>query len=693
MADSLDDIFGPPVTQPQSNGQSLDDILGPAHVNTPPSVKDPNFLQRFGSDLSSRYQNVENLKNQYGAGKINFPSAYVGAMGQVGAGALADLPTEMGKSLASGVGNELKNEWHDVRPEIRQPIEGAISTGVNYLKNSVPGQFAADMAHSAGEDFSSVHKQIEQHPSMKAVVEGGANIVNAGLMKPVMSGITQLGKDTLGAAVSPVTNPIKSALLKANTIPEEHVANFWQNKVTPEQAKHVAGLKYDYADKVGGALSPEKNDQFIDSAYNAIMPKEGKYNFTPSPVVKDVLDEIGTYRGTPLTLRDAQQAEEYINKRISYQPNGMLTGDSVDLLKIKKALRNTINSATEADMLGGSDGWQAWQDGKKAWSAAGILTDINNITNKSVFADQPAASLKRNLARWGSKSSKIAGLDPEEMDLVKDAIKNDFAHDLIRTGSSRLVPIGTAALGLGTGHGLLGAMGGTATSWGGRNLGFARQLAKMGDLVDAIGSRLPENPAGYSPTSPQEIIPPLQITNQRPQTVMDRFRYNQGINERARGPVVHGQEPTPQPLLPSPEKMRPNELIGAGNEIRPQTPEEYKAAVAARQRAAVLGLTPDVQANNWRNYFRKQYSPTFDAMESSSKKEKMNQIADMYAKKESIDPRQMRQWVEESLADQQYTADALDQPFSSTAIAEALKRATGKAKGGRIAFKLKKKKK
>lgn len=325
-------------------------------------------------------------------------------------------------------------------------------------------------AYSAGEAPS-----IEQMPEYaKTGAELGAGI---GAALPMAT------RAILGTAGS-----IKSGVGKMFTPIEQHAENFWQNRVTPAQAKQVASIKYDLADKTGGALSPEKRNEFLDESAGAGREKSA---VPRSQLVQNTLDNLEKTRGEPLTLRQAQSLEEDINNAITYQPNGMLTPESTQLLKIKRALRSTLNGATPEDMVGGAEGWGAWQDAKKAYSAAAILTDIKNMIGKATYSTQPASQLERNLARWSLKSSNTAGLDPEEMDFVKDAIKTDFAHEILRTGSSRLLPIARGALGLATGHGALGAIAGTVEGMGLRNAGFANQLERMKPLADAIGERLP----------------------------------------------------------------------------------------------------------------------------------------------------------------------------------------------------------
>ncbi len=333
-----------------------------------------------------------------------------------------------------------------------------------------------------------------------------------------LGGILPLADSAIGIAgkgVEAITpNIIKNFAKNATTSIEEHANNFWNKRASPDNANRIAQFKYDLADQSGAMLSPRANDTFAQNALNSVMGGEGKYKFTPTGAVKDVLDEINKHQGSALSLKDAQQLEEYINSRITYQPNGILTPESNDLLKIKRALRGTINGATPEDLSSGGNGWNEWNDAKKAYSARGILTDLNNIIDKSVNTDQPANALKRNLSKWSLKSTTRSGLEDTEMDLVKDAIRDNFAKEIMRTGGSRLAPIGATALGMGTGHGFLGAVTGTAGGMGGRNAAFANQLAKIGDIADAVGERLPSlknNLYQRFEDVPEHVLTPLQI--------------------------------------------------------------------------------------------------------------------------------------------------------------------------------------
>lgn len=458
--------------------------------STPPPP--PSFMDRMNRSVKDYALSAgEDLDKQAIAGTIN-PFSYAmqktGRAGSaIGSGvynAVTAIPRATWALATLGDKTTTPPELTNAANAVGDYASGVIQKGGNYINNLGMGDnyTGPSMAQLAKQDYYSIpeegRKDIESLPGMLGTMVPAATLTDTlTAAKPFI--------DEAAAAKKP------GFIANAMASPEEHAQNFWDNRVTPDQSNHIAMIKYAEADRSGAMLKPELNDKFAEAARSSLLDNKGKYDFKPTGVVKDVLDQIGNHAGTPLTLKDAQQLEEFINSRISYQPNGFLTPESNDLLKIKKTLRDTLHGASEGDLVDPA-GWQSWKDAKKAYSARGILTDIKNMIDKSAHADQPASQLKRNIARWSNKKANIAGLNPDEMDLVKDSIKHDFAHELLRTGSSRLVGIGSTALGVGTGHGLIGGVIGTGTAGIGRNLGFAHQLGKMGSLVDAIGDRLPD---------------------------------------------------------------------------------------------------------------------------------------------------------------------------------------------------------
>lgn len=491
MADqqSLEDILGPAGNESQTDNPSLDAILGPsanAPINAAPSPK--NIIQRTGEDVAQRLNNLQNIQANVDAGKISAPSGFIQRMGEVAGAGFGDPTMEMAKSAGEYIPDAIKNWGSGVAQRAGQMVPESYSGAVNKSLSAMP-QFQQAHPEISG-DIGAALNVAGILPTAEGI-QGVGNFAKNGIKAFDKSGIDDFTRSGLSGLndrkpVAAGSTSVKSSMFDE---PEQQAANFWQNRATPDQARHVAGIKYDIADQAGGALSPDKRNQFIDAAQGANKGADGKI-VPPSPLAQKILDNLSETRGQPLTLRGAQNIEEGINSNIEYQPNGQLTKDSVQLLKIKKALRNTIDSATPQDMTGGPDGWQAWQDGKKAYAASGILTDINNMINKSTYADQPAAQLKRNIARWGNKSSTLGSLSVDEMDLVKDSIKNNFADDMLRTGSSRLLPIAGAAMGI-TGHGPIGSMVAGAIGKVSRGAAYARQLDKMGAFADAIGERLP----------------------------------------------------------------------------------------------------------------------------------------------------------------------------------------------------------
>lgn len=673
MTDTLPDGFSvdPVDTTQPPDGFKVDALPAGFTADSKPE-EPPGFLSRVGTDWSQRAQNIGQITNPiHGVGQV------AGGINDVAKEAISSginaIPDKYKKNL-SAWGEEVAQSpiIQKFAPYAKQGMENIQSWEKEYPETT---KYAEDIGNIAGAA-----------PVVKGL-SGGLGILGDSMVGSGTKTATMAAKDAVNSAKNP------SFVKRAVSDPEKQMQDFWQHRVTPDQANHIAALKYGEAEKAGASLISELNDKFIDNAKKAVGAETAHGSAVPpSDLAQKILNNLDeNARGQPLTLRGAQELEEKINKQITYQPNGLLTPESADLLKIKKTLRDTINSAQPQNMIGGPQGWQAWNEAKRAYSARGILTDLHNIMEKSSIADQPGSALKRNLARWSIKPSSTAGLDLNEMDLVKDSIKNDFAHEILRSGSSRLVPIGAAALGVGTGNGFLGATAGTLGAMGGRNLGFARQLGKMGDLADAIGERLPNI------TSEAPVPTPLALPNYRVQNAAEK------LANAAKGQVVGGVQigaaplaseaenfaaqspnwstpyPSEQKMLPSPSSANPSEYqVSPWGTVKGGVPYDN----TMRQRAAEIGLTPDVaraqntmQETNFMQKFAEQKA-----------NEKAAQEAAAWANK----PPEIKTMIDRGLANQQDLSEAVGDGVTRNDITEALLRARqGKAKGGRIAFKMK----
>ncbi len=552
---SLDDILGPPQSAPT---QSLEDILG-----TSAQGQAAGAGSAYGEALANAIPFGQRITSGMGA---------LGAAA-MGAGNVGDLYNQ------AQANTKATAEAHPTASTLGS-LTGAVTSlplipsGYKFIKGAgVPegasviskfGNLAGQMGRSAlvGAPTTAAYSAGEA-PTIKDMPEAALTGAEwgAGLSAVV---------PPMGAVASKAGTMMGNLAKKASTPIEEHASNFWFDKVTPEQAKQVSNLKYNEAGQAGGILTPEKRDDFINAAQGARKGADGSI-VPPSPLAQKILDNLEETRGQPLTLRGAQNIEQDINANISYQPNGMLTPESVQLLKIKKALRNTIDGATQNDIVGGGDGWRAWKEAKQAYSAVGILTDMNNMINKAAYSDQPGNQLRRQLSRWSLKPGASNGLNPEEMDLVKDAIHNNFSNELLRTAGSRLTSIGAAVAGL-TGHGILGAVGAPAISQMGRNTAFANQLEKMAPLVEAVGERLPGNMKGFYEEhedvpdtlfkdrgliDPKFRIAPSEKQSYIPMTP-DQIAHAQAVMNRTGNPVTTPYSGAPvspamQKFLPSPQ--------------------------------------------------------------------------------------------------------------------------------------------
>lgn len=288
-----------------------------------------------------------------------------------------------------------------------------------------------------------------------------------------------------GGAVPVVANGISKAL------------GTGAQQFTAAEAKGMANQAYKKADELGGMLSPQVTNTFIADASKSLKPQtEAGLLVAGKSAATDLTDRLTGLVDKPLSLQSAQEVDEELGNLISkeYGITG-LSKDGKKMLDLQTAFRKSLNDATPENggILGNKDGFSAWQEGKKLWSKAAQLRDVETIINKAQLADQPANAIRSGFRTLANNPARLRSYDPEIRGLIRNAAKHGVVGNLLRVAGSRLLPIvagggGFVAGGpIGAGVSLAGAEG---LSYGARKAGQTLATSKANAISQAISNKI-----------------------------------------------------------------------------------------------------------------------------------------------------------------------------------------------------------
>lgn len=263
---------------------------------------------------------------------------------------------------------------------------------------------------------------------------------------------------TTGAAI-PIIGNVASAglqrLAKPGTI-----------QATSDDIRGLASQQYKLASDNGGVLKPEFTDKFLDVIEQAKPKTElGQMLSKNDPLVK-LADDIAGKRGKALTLDEAQEFDELLGDLIdSHTELGRVTKQGKKLLDIQTQFRQSIDAASDADIEGGKQGFEALKEGRKLWSKAARLRDIEKIISRAEMTENPSTAIKTGFRTLASNPNRLRGYSIEERKLIEKAAKSGVITDLARVAGSRLNPI------------IAGSTGGLGSAAAAQGLGMASRGA------------------------------------------------------------------------------------------------------------------------------------------------------------------------------------------------------------------------
>lgn len=526
-----------------------------------------------------------------------------------------DKPTQQSPE-SGGRMDFIKQQWNrslsgDLNPAeagyniVGKGIAGAATDAIGKVVSAVVPQAAKDMA---GKGAQSVADFIDRHDPQTSDALLGISQAVPVLQKqyPRISNLADSTADILGFA--PIAKAIPGAVGKAAdmvaSIPDigtklPGILGDTSSFMSPVSAiniptmggaslaRKVGSSVGDIAGALRGGSDILSSSQLQDISRRGYGAADGAVDLVPVSDSNNILDKVTSHasrtdegkafagdnivdktaadfenlRGKPLSIQGAMEVDSNLGDRIAEAKRSGQSNSVIRLQQMQNTFRNGIFNS-------GIEGAEGGQEGIQAWAAAMKMRDIERIEQVAASSDNPAKTMATQARNLLKSPLKSWGYRPEEIAALESASRTGILTDALRVAGSRLGPIAGGAAGFATG-GLPGMAAASAGDY------VASSLARSG--AGALqGSRL---------NSVKRLI------GNRPEIAEMTAPAGQGTAPLSQGPK----------LLPAPA---PDIITDSSGATRLQTPVERDAAIAARQRADSIGMTPDIAAIQARNASR-----------------------------------------------------------------------------------------
>lgn len=377
------------------------------------------------------------------------------------------------------------------------------------------------------------------------------------------------------------------------------VTNILENNTSGSQPKpeipsasdvrSLASQAYKTADQQGAVLYPESTNKFIEKA-SAVLPQTeaGKIVSGETATTK-LIDRLQLLRDKHLNLQSAQEIDSALGDAMTSEVDpltGKMNAEGNKLLKIQTALRDTIDNASQNDLVGGSKGFDTWNQGRQLWSASAKMNDIERIMNRADMTDNPATAIKSGFRTLASNPSRLRGYTPEEISAIQRAAKTGVLTGTLKFLGSRLISSMSGAIAGAAGGGSVGAglgmVGGAAVGTPMRNAAAALQANRGNSVLNAIANRpIVQKSMGITPP-----IQPSQPSLMAPASTMLLEGEGQ-LKPQGLLPAPQQNEGAPQNASPSPAISSFLTTPTGGGQVKPGLFDRVIKAESSGNQSAV----------------------------------------------------------------------------------------------------------
>lgn len=416
----------------------------------------------------------------------------------------------LGPKIAAGVGTlpaKLAAEGVELFTGNQAPsISDIYKSGVNMYSGLGKQAFKDDPILATGATIAGGLKTGGQIARTKAGTKAFDWASRGGLGAKVLKGgaIGATGGAVSGAGSSDVGEELSGALqggalgfgIGAGAPVVGNAINKLNTKTiipSSEQIREKGGELFKLAEQKGGILKPEVADEFYNKVLSIKPQTEAGQVFKGSSPVTDILNNVSSLKGKPLTLDAAKEVDEALGDMAysTMDKFGKLSAEGKKFLDMQTALRKTIEKADENMIIGGKEGFEAVKEARKLWAASLRLRDVEKIIQNAERMEQPSTSIKAGFRTLLRNGDRIKGYTPQEVKALEKAAKTGVVTDFFRLAGSGLVPIGSGFVGFSAGPigGVMGSAAGFAVQQGSKAIANARQLSRAQNAAKTIAEK------------------------------------------------------------------------------------------------------------------------------------------------------------------------------------------------------------
>ncbi|HEY2417121.1 MAG TPA: hypothetical protein VGH84_04325, partial [Steroidobacteraceae bacterium] len=291
----------------------------------------------------------------------------------------------------------------DVGGTVGTAVKGAQGLVANALEPAVGTLAARDIA-ALPEAFPLAGRELgapnaAATPSLGDVRQGVRNVLTEPWRKDPVTGEP---KPPPGAATAP--QPAAGA-----------------GPTTSAEALPIATTLLDKARASGADLSPDYVNKFIDKVTSDAEPAgPGTAAVSgPNDPVAGMVQRLQALRDQPLNIKDVMGMDQELNAR---QRAAIKTDPDLArrIGNLQDSLRDQVDAATQADVGGGADGWNAFKDGRAAYSQYKKMQAVEDMKERADGMQNPTSSYKTAVNNFAN-GPKARGWSDDEIASLKDS--------------------------------------------------------------------------------------------------------------------------------------------------------------------------------------------------------------------------------------------------------------------------------
>lgn len=398
---------------------------------------------------------------------------------------------------------------------LRAPLQGLVGGGGwsqtgNLTIDPTTGAVRLTPEASSVPAFAASPLNVRAVPP-EGVITGGPQVTGVNPLSPEAAARANVRAATtppdVAAARPPPSSPVPNAPAPPSAAPAA-TPTAPSSVVTPAtpttaaEALPVATRLLDKARNSGADLQPDYVNKFVDKVTADAEPAgPGTAAVSgPNDPVAAMVHRLQALRDQPLSVKDVMGMDQELNARqraaIKTDPDlARRLGDLQD------SLREQVDAATEADVGGGADGWNAFKDGRAAYSQYKKMQAVEDMKDRADGTQNPTSSYKTAVNNFVN-GTKSRGWTDEEKASLQDSADRGVIGGTLHVLGSRLLPHVAGAVGASIG-GIPGFIAGEALAHfggaGARAAANALQTQRFNQTMGVLGSRVPSNPLASYP--------------------------------------------------------------------------------------------------------------------------------------------------------------------------------------------------